>query len=205
MDLWEEEDRIEPRRPLQDPIEARTETGGDAPTPPWVPEIPEEPEPATSTPKPLNEIQAAMMEALRPVVALMAEAANTTGEDLKQTTKSLQDVSQDLRDVKTLLADSQATMAEVRKASEWLRRQRETYKAEMEDLKHQHREGREAVARAGIGATNGLRAVLFLVLGLLVLNLIFSAVMLWKDPGKPQQPAEQAAPKVQADRPPKKH
>lgn len=198
--MWDlDDERTEqPKAPKPDPVEARSLEPGSALTPPSVPEIPEPPPQQNGAPEYLDEIKAAVTEALLPVVEMIAEASKASAQDLKQHTASLQQFSgtlQDLRDVK-------AVWTEARSAADWLKRQRETHKAEVEDLKRQLQEAREAVTRAGKEASGKARAFLIAALILCALSSTASALIALNLAGKAQEKAaDPAPPKDQAERP----
>lgn len=198
--MWDlDEERTEQQKdPKPDPREARSQEPGSAPTPPSAPEIPEPLPEQSSAPEHMGEIKAAVTEALSPVVAMIAEASRASAQDLKQHAASLQQFSgtlQELRDVK-------AVWTEARSAAEWLKRQRETSKAEMEDLKRQLQEAREAVSKAGKEATGKAKTWLIAALILCALSSTASALIAWSLAGKAQEKAAEAAPsKEQPERP----
>lgn len=198
--MWElEDEKKDPKGPVKpDPRGEPSQEPGSAPTPQSVPALPEEPIPSSS-PEHLEEIKAAVTEALMPVVSMLAEVAKSNAQELKQHTASLQKFSETLQD----LGDVKAIWSEARSAADWLKRQRETHKAETEDLKHQLREAREAVSRAGKEATGKARAWLIAALILCALSSTTSALIAWSLAGKAQEKAAEPAPsKDLPERPP---
>lgn len=198
--MWDlDDERTEqPKDPKPDPREARSQEPGSAQRPPSAPEIPEPLPPQNSAPEPLDEIRAAVTEALSPVVAMIAEASRTSAQDLKEHAASLQQFSgtlQELRDVK-------AVWAEARNAAEWLKRQRETYKAEMDEMKRQLQEARETVTKAGKEASGKAKGLLIAALIVCAVSSTASALIAWSLAGKAQEKAAETAPtKEQPERP----
>jgi hypothetical protein len=161
--------------------------------------MPEEQPASSRSPEHLEEIKAAVTEALMPVVSMLAEVAKSNAQELKQHTASLQKFSGTLQD----LGDVKAIWSEARNAADWLKRQRETHKAEAEDLKRQLQEAREAVSRAGREATGKAKAWLIVALILCALSSTASALIALSLAGKPQErAAEPALSKEQPERPP---